>query len=267
MTNNILTQLKQLYQEAFPEDSDAFRDYFFETFDTRDCYPLIEYGRVNAMAYVVRKPCILGKKQVNLPFIVALATRDSVKRRGKASMLMEEILSDLQDKGELFVALYPAVGHDFYAKFGFETISFMQEKHVTRNARNTVKVEVIKVADFERLDKINKKFFSKFDNFFIYNETVIKRLFAEYSAEDINLCIVIRDSNDMAYCFVDDKEKELNHVIGCYDSVDSVKEWTGYKYLVTSDDAGEHCQFKAICANEKDIKQLRKAKNFFIDKY
>jgi len=272
MTNDIITQLRQLYKEAFSEDSEAYLNYFFDTFESRDCYTLIEERLVNAMAYVVRKPCMISGERVELPFIVALATKAGAKRQGKASELMIRILKDLHDKGDAFVALYPAVGHNFYAKFGFETVSRMEEKAIIGTISdcsyffNKIERCTLEENTHKRVDKINKKFFSGFDNHFIYDKAVIERLFAEYAAEDIGLYIVMRGGKDMAYCFADNKEKELNHVIGCYESIERVREWIGYKYLVPSE-TGEFCQFRAIHAKNKCMVTLRKSKNFFIDKY
>ena len=227
------------------------------------------------MAYVVRKACRIKGKEFDLPFIVAVATKESAKRQGKATQLIEKILADLHNKDEVFVALHSAVTHDFYSRFGFVTASHMLEKSVKFDPQLTVKAELQKTIDYQRISKINKKFFDNFDNHFVYDKVTMTRLFAEYSAEDIPLYILTKNGEDRGYCFADKPNKRLEHTIGDYDILDGIKEWDSYKYLIPSNQtAQEHCKLKIINPTKalldfglKDISELTQSKNFFVDKY
>ncbi len=110
---------RALYEEAFPEDTKNFVDYYYQ-YKTRDneILGLREDGRLVSMLHLNPYTMIVNGYEVESDYIVAVATHKDYRRRGYMRLLMEKALKDAAAKRMPFVFLMPA-SISLYAPFDF----------------------------------------------------------------------------------------------------------------------------------------------------
>ena len=88
---------RKLWEEAFPEDSQAFRDYYY-TEKTKDNEILVleEQGKVLSMLHRNPYDLALGKQTAKCDYIVGVATDKEHRRKGYMRQLMERALKDMK---------------------------------------------------------------------------------------------------------------------------------------------------------------------------
>lgn len=109
----------KLYLDNFAEDGKEAADYFFHhVFSTKRLKTIRVDDKLASALHIVCKTLDYQGNQINLPYIVALATDKNYQKMGYARRLMEETLRCLKSQKTAFIALYPAIT-GFYEKFGF----------------------------------------------------------------------------------------------------------------------------------------------------
>lgn len=112
-----------LWQEAFPEDSSQFRDYYFNkklpgsrVLVKEDCQ-----GRILTMAHL--NPYNIKVKGFlwQLSYIVGVATAADSRHQGHMRDVLLRMMRDMNSAGQPFCYLMPA-SPDIYRPFGFEYI-------------------------------------------------------------------------------------------------------------------------------------------------
>ncbi len=158
MTVKYLTEAEKqesrsLWEEAFPEDSRSFTDYYYrEKVKDNQILALVETAAGGALnpartsanvrrsvavqragawrveAMIQMNPYLLqvGKNRWNVDYLVGVATRKDRRRRGYMAMLLNKCLTDSREKQIPFTFLMPA-DEAIYRPFGF-TYIFRQLK-------------------------------------------------------------------------------------------------------------------------------------------
>ncbi len=110
---------RSLYEEAFPEDTERFVDFYYQ-YKTRDNKILVleQEGAVVSMLH--RNPYILivNGYELRSDYIVAVATRKEFRHQGCMRALLERALGDMAEQGMPFTFLMPA-SESIYAPFDF----------------------------------------------------------------------------------------------------------------------------------------------------
>jgi len=100
---------RELWEEAFPEDSQAFDDYYFsEKLKDNRILVRTEDGQIAAMLH--RNPYrinVRGQRQ-SCDYIVGVATRQDQRHRGYMRQLLERMLQDMAEEQMPFCFLMPA---------------------------------------------------------------------------------------------------------------------------------------------------------------
>lgn len=114
---------RSLWQEAFPEDSQSFMDYYFDhkLKNSRILVKEDENGKMLTMAHLNPYDVAVGKKTWELSYIVGVATAADSRRKGHMRDVLEKMLSDMQSAHVPFCYLMPA-SESYYRPFGFENI-------------------------------------------------------------------------------------------------------------------------------------------------
>lgn len=122
---------RDLWEEAFPEDSRSFDDYYYreKTKDNRilaDC----ENGRVQSM--VQMNPYLLqaGGLKWRVDYLVGVATRREKRHQGYMRRILERMMADMREEQMPFCFLMPA-DEAIYLPFGF-TYIYRQPQWVLR---------------------------------------------------------------------------------------------------------------------------------------
>lgn len=120
-----ILELRQLWKEAFG-DSDAYLDIFFQTAFSQDrCRCLCIDGQLAAALYWF--DCCWEDKP--LAYLYAVATRETFRKQGLASRLINDTHQHLQSRGYVGSLLVPASTELFslYEKLGYRTCSEIRE--------------------------------------------------------------------------------------------------------------------------------------------
>ncbi len=121
-----------LWEEAFPEDSKEFCDYYYteKTKDNR-ILALEENGEICAMVQLNPYQINVGNHKVNSEYIVGVATKGEFRKRGYMRQLLMQMFRDLYQEEMPFCYLMPAAAA-IYEPFDFAYI-YDQPKWVLNN--------------------------------------------------------------------------------------------------------------------------------------
>lgn len=129
MTRNILLlktpeeqeRTKALYREIFPEDTEAFLDFYYKERPKR-ILAMEEDGQIIAMLHL--NPFLLSffGKEITASYIYAVATKKEKRRQGIMGELLRYAFQLLKEEGEAFCILIP-VAESIYSPYGFRTVA------------------------------------------------------------------------------------------------------------------------------------------------
>ncbi len=112
---------KALYREIFPEDTEAFLDFYYKERPKR-ILAMEEDGQIIAMLHL--NPFLLSffGKEITASYIYAVATKKEKRRQGIMGELLRYSFQLLKEEGEAFCILIP-VAESIYSPYGFRTVA------------------------------------------------------------------------------------------------------------------------------------------------
>lgn len=118
---------ESLYREAFPEDKDAFVNYYY-TYVTKNNRILVEEqaGEVCSMLHLNPYDLGVNGQKVAAYYYVAVATKANCRHQGMMRSLLHQSLRDIYREGHPFTYLMPA-NRAIYEPFDFR-IAYEQKK-------------------------------------------------------------------------------------------------------------------------------------------
>lgn len=135
---------RALWQEAFPEDSREFADYYFnkKLLQGRVMVKEDDTGRMVTMAHLNPYIVKAGSMVWNLDYIVGVATAANSRHQGHMRDVLVKMLLDMHHEGKPFCYLMPA-SPDIYRPFGFRYIFDQPLWRLRREAEETLeRIEV-----------------------------------------------------------------------------------------------------------------------------
>ncbi len=113
---------RPLWEEAFPEDSKSFADYYFsEKLPGSKVLAIEEDGRLLTMAHLNPYTISVNGKKWELPYIVGVATATDQRHKGYMRQVLYKVLRDLHQEKKPFCFLMPAA-ETIYRPFQFAFI-------------------------------------------------------------------------------------------------------------------------------------------------
>ena len=111
-----------LYREAFPEDQDAFVNYYY-TYVTKNNRILVEEqaGEVCSMLHLNPYRFSVNGQAVDAYYYVAVATKERYRHQGMMRSLLHQSLQDIYKGGHPFTYLMPA-NRAIYEPFDFRIV-------------------------------------------------------------------------------------------------------------------------------------------------
>lgn len=110
---------RALYEQAFPEDTEKFVDYYYSCrIKDNQILALEEDGQIVSMLHLNPYQMIVNGYETESNYIVAVATREDCRHRGYMRVLLEKALKDMAGQGMPFTFLMPA-SERIYAPFDF----------------------------------------------------------------------------------------------------------------------------------------------------
>ena len=112
---------KALYREIFPEDTEAFLDFYYKERPKR-ILAMEEDGQIIAMLHL--NPFLLSffGKEITASYIYAVATKKEKRRQGIMGELLRYAFQLLKEEGEVFCILIP-VAESIYSPYGFRPVA------------------------------------------------------------------------------------------------------------------------------------------------
>ena len=111
---------KALYREIFPEDSEAFVDYYYRKRPKR-ILAMEEEGEIVGMLHINPFRMSFFKKELTASYLYAIGTKKEKRKQGIMGELLRQAFALLKQEGEPFCFLIP-VAESIYSPYGFRTI-------------------------------------------------------------------------------------------------------------------------------------------------
>ena len=116
-----------LYRAAFPEDKDAFVEYYY-SYVTRDNKILVleQEGEISSLLHLNPYQLSVNGVPVDAYYYVAVATKAECRHQGMMRKLLVKSLNDIHEEGHPFTYLMPA-NRAIYEPFDFRIV-YQQKK-------------------------------------------------------------------------------------------------------------------------------------------
>jgi len=116
-----------LYREAFPEDKDAFVEYYY-SYVTKDNKILVleQENKICSMLHLNPYRVSVNGTSVDAYYYVAVATKAECRHQGMMRKLLKKSLNDIYGEGQPFTYLMPA-NKAIYEPFDFRIV-YQQKK-------------------------------------------------------------------------------------------------------------------------------------------
>lgn len=141
-------EIYDLYQLIFEDPEEFARYYFAEVYAKNRCLLLEKDGKIGAMLHQNPYEMAVGEKEFLLSYIVAVSTREEMRRQGCMRKLLCRTIEDLAKKGEPFTYLMPAK-KEYYEPFDFAFImdwytfnTEKLEKKMEKKGKTSLKLEL-----------------------------------------------------------------------------------------------------------------------------
>lgn len=120
----------EMYQEIFC-DPEAFAEYYFQKiFPENQVLEAVEDHELMGMIHLNPYRISVGAKEYRLNYIVAVAVKKEMRRRGIMAKMLKKCLNDMEKCGQPFTYLMPA-NRAYYEPFGFEFVMDWHEMTMT----------------------------------------------------------------------------------------------------------------------------------------
>lgn len=175
---------RALWEEAFPEDSPEFADFYYE-YRAADNQILVkeDEGRIESMAQLNPYEMKAGSQNWKIDYIVGVATRADRRHRGLMRAVLNKMLTDMYQAGKPFCFLMPA-DRRIYEPFQFTYIFDQPQPKVREDAGlESVSFEQSGMTLEALADWINDWLSRRYEVFCIRDKNYLKRFFKEIGSE------------------------------------------------------------------------------------
>lgn len=223
-------ETKRLWHDCFPEDSQAFIDYYYEE-KAKDNQLLIkkQNGFIAAMAHVNPYKLQMKQEEWNIGYVVGVATEISRRHNGHMKDILLKMMNDMSEQNIPFTFLMPAA-QEIYLPFQFAFISDSSVLKLTDSAKDKLERRacsdtpedcVTAAAYMEQWLKERYEVYCKRDGDYV------SRLIKEIGSEDGTLQLLY-DGEEMvglrAEWGLADKEQRLLYAEDLYVAASSVQK-------------------------------------------
>lgn len=150
---------RKLYEEAFPQDSPAFVDYYFADKCKDNVITVLESddGKILSMAHLNPYRLMFCGREVPAYYIVAVATEEKFRHKGMMTRVLEASFDFMKAQGVPFSWLVP-MKEKIYRPFGFETIcDFSLQRIPYEEVRKNYDVYCLQDQEYLRRSRIEEE--------------------------------------------------------------------------------------------------------------
>lgn len=186
---------RALYESAFPEDSREFTDYYYK-WKTKDNEIIVMEGAgkdssFHVMIHLNPYQVSIYGQNMEIPYLVAVATDKEQRRQGKMGAVMRHALRDMERRGIPFTFLLPA-DSAYYRGQGFvffpcQRLFAVQEEGITGD----MDCETATVRDAARMAAFANRILGQRYGIYIRRDAYYyRRVLAELEAEHGNALLL-----------------------------------------------------------------------------
>lgn len=184
LKQEVKIQSRKLWEEAFPEDSPSFVDFYYK-YRTIENQILVkeEGGQIESMAQLNPYQMKVRDQIWNIDYIVGVATREDSRHRGYMREILNRILKDMQQDDKAFCFLMPA-DRRIYEPFQFTYISKQPQKKIRQDSGlRRIGFQDSGVTAGELAGWMNCWLDSRYEMFCIRDEVYLNRFLKEIESE------------------------------------------------------------------------------------
>ena len=181
---HILT--RRLWEEVFVEDTPKFLDYYYSIkIKNNEIYVIEDDGEIVSMLHLNPYEMRIGDKLCQTHYIVAVATKQSYRKRGLMGQLLNYVLQVMADRGEPFTFLMPA-DEAIYKPFGFEFVYVQRQDKVVGKRNYDAQLEMISATenDCEKIANFANQMLQEYDVVTWRDSQYYETLLLELASED-----------------------------------------------------------------------------------
>lgn len=229
---------RDLWREAFPEDSEQFDDYYFtEKLKDNRILVIQEDGRIQSMVQLNPYLVQTGARKWRVDYIVGVATRKDKRHQGYMRKLLVQMMADMHGEMMPYCFLMP-IDEAIYRPFGFTNI-FEQPRVALKDGAGQLRVAELRPGQTQAIadaaEWMNRWLDERYQVYAVRDEAYLVRLLKELGSEDGSLELLYdrgRLVGMQSFWGLGEKEQRLLYAEEGY--VDSEPEDTGEASAVTS---------------------------------
>lgn len=247
---------RELWEEAFPEDSRAFDDYYYkEKVEKNRILALVEEpGQIQAMIQMNPYLVQAGGFRWTVDYLVGVATRKEKRHRGYMRRLLQQMMEDMRAASMPFCFLMPAA-EAIYRPFGFTYIFDQPRWKLRPSAENRLRRKEASSMAAEAAGWMTDWLQNRYQVFAVRDEAYVKILLAELASED-GVLEALYDGERLSGFQADwgwnKKEQRLLYADAFYIEETAEPKPTIMARIITP----EEC-VKPICLKEGELEELK----------
>ena len=174
---------KELYKQAFNEDSESFVDYYYSE-KTKDNKILVvkEDNKIAAMAQLNPYRFKVFDEEYIIDYIVAVATDIKHRRKGLMRSIIHKFLNDMYKENKPFTFLLPA-DRAYYEPFDFVFVNNFEKTEFNEKGKRLEETAYTEADKRELIGFINNTLSRRYDMYCIRDEENFERYLAELKSE------------------------------------------------------------------------------------
>ena len=214
LQSNEHIRTRKLWEEIFTEDTPEFLDYYYSIkIKNNEIYVIEDDGEIVSMLHLNPYEMRIGDKLFQTHYIVAVATKESYRKRGLMRQLLNYVLQVMTDRGEPFTFLMPA-DEAIYKPFGFEFVYEQRQDKVVGECSCDEKLEMISATekDCKNIADFSNQLLQEYDVVTWRDSGYYETLLLELASENGGILLAKRGGKiEGVFCYacVGDEDKHF----------------------------------------------------------
>lgn len=201
----------QMYQDIF-HDPQAFADYYFDVVYPKNQVLLAWDGDFLAgMIHLNPYRMKISEWEFNAHYIVAVATKQEVRRKGVMRKMLYKTLNDMAENGEPFTYLMPA-DRAYYEPFDFVFVSDWIETEISgEEGKHPGELESFREEDSGAVLEFLNRQIQSYDIYTVMDAAYLRQAAAEAESQDGRL-MVWKEKEKISGLFAYGREEDTVYV-------------------------------------------------------
>ena len=190
-------KVRDLWDETFTEDSDNWRDWYFDNiYKPQNAILMLDSNGIVSMSHNNPYSMVLNSKILKVSALAGVATRKDSRKRGYAHELIKMCLKDAKSKGDALSFLYP-FNYDFYRKYGYEQC--YENMIYTVESRDSESLEIKEIDGARDTHMLYSQYAQSLNGYIARGRKYQQIKFSEHFADGNKAYIVLEGNEAVGY--------------------------------------------------------------------